>query len=1047
MAEKLVEVLVEYVQQRQIASDKGEGQARKSEFSDMLWDDIEKLFTELTATLRVKTTIENAVCQALYGKAKESVVQRLICRYIVKIFVYMDGTAEVVTGGTKLNAEQKSWRDYFKCVVGNVTLIKLFEKNCAAKDIINKVSRHMSTISKALAGHTNSQQCQGLDYDSLSIGTKFVAGTMGEWINRWRLTSVGGLGGSRAQTSCAAPTSITKARAKTDSEDAHVVKLFQDGTAREVAGLIHKEAKITESQRRRIMQAAKDKGTATSVLDEVMRQIETKHHGDGGNIQVPDPSASIHATGTQPQGPKGKPSAGRELGDPAGGRSLPPSQPQAPASAVLPARPQAPPPPSPPQDPTTQGGKETHSTDRCSKPAQSATVVNAGEGLAGAKSITTITFGTSSGTHDDCDQKSKDTEAGLSAPTNTESTEQTVPQAAAGPPSSGPTSTSTQTPSTEATRAATPAGPPGPTATAGEADSSGQDAVVDGGNDDPPPLNPPKPKPHPNPEQSGSSSPSGPTSTGRAPDGQSTRSYERGGGGAVAPGSPPGSQDIASPGGGDPSASLPPGGAQDPNHGEIPAVVTQSGSGHVPGGGVSNTPGGPTQKPNDAPPLVPLLRSKPFDPKDLIPYTPALLPAVVGTAIIAFFLWKYFAYLAKRRRTYRTVRDVPSPPLDEDILEHLQRGDLPPPDYDYTMVRDRQPASTSARRRRSPRVHTRTIIELHLEVLHECEATEWENAKDDYLQIVVEQFAQEFAQDLMRDQETNNNIVGVSTADHGLLGNHVPSTLDPPIDSDGHDPCPPHDPDPWSCMETIQFARERAPPNADDPDPWSCMEPVQLATDTSPPDEEDPDPWRCMETIHPEKQQRNVHSHPGDAPSDCTQCIPWIDRNKHLLQDCTTQQWFLQLKLEWTQYLRQHAPNDDNVHRELSEQRSIGCVEMKKDAWKQWVVKQHNDMAKYIEKDWFRHLLNTVQEETVPAKGDVPAVDTDLNMQIVTAAADILSVRDIPRTQPLHPQPYMTKPLTAQLWMLLLAFVIEQCELESRLQEKELYVDDLLAKI
>ncbi|KJP84684.1 hypothetical protein AK88_05684, partial [Plasmodium fragile] len=32
--------------------------------------------------------------------------------------------------------------------------------------------------------------------------------------------------------------------------------------------------------------------------------------------------------------------------------------------------------------------------------------------------------------------------------------------------------------------------------------------------------------------------------------------------------------------------------------------------------------------------------SKSFDPKDLIPYTPAIIPAVVGIGVIAFFLWK-----------------------------------------------------------------------------------------------------------------------------------------------------------------------------------------------------------------------------------------------------------------------------------------------------------------------------------------------------------------------------------------------------------------------
>ncbi|KJP88228.1 hypothetical protein AK88_02175 [Plasmodium fragile] len=309
MAEKLVEVLVQYVQQRKIGSDTAEGQGRKSEFSDMLWDDIEKLFTELTDKLKEKDIMESALCQEIYGKKKKLAPEKLLCRYIVKIFVYMDGKEEVVEGLTTLNAGHTRWRDYFKCVVGNVTLIKLFEKNCAATEIINKVSREMSTIGMTLAGKSNSKQCQGLDYESLNIGTKFVAGTMGEWINRWKITSVGGVSGSRAPTSCSAPTSITKATATTDSEDAHVVKLFEDGTARDVAGLIQKKATITADERQKIMEAAKDKGPAKSVLDEVMREIERQATGNGGHIQVPDPRAPTPATGTPSKESTGQPEA------------------------------------------------------------------------------------------------------------------------------------------------------------------------------------------------------------------------------------------------------------------------------------------------------------------------------------------------------------------------------------------------------------------------------------------------------------------------------------------------------------------------------------------------------------------------------------------------------------------------------------------------------------------------------------------------------------------------------------------------------------------
>ncbi|KJP85070.1 hypothetical protein AK88_05292 [Plasmodium fragile] len=483
--------------------------------------------------------------------------------------------------------------------------------------------------------------------------------------------------------------------------------------------------------------------------------------------------------------------------------------------------------------------------------------------------------------------------------------------------------------------------------------------------------------------------------------------------------------------------------------------------------------------------------------------------SAVTVALLGYSLWKYFAYLAKRRRTYRTVRDVPSPPLDEEILQHLQRGE-PPRDYGYTLIRDRRAASTCARRRRHPRAHKRTIIELHLEVLHECEATEWENVKEDYWKIVVEQFAQELMRDLMRDDHRNNNILGVSTSDHGSSPSIVSSTLHPSTDSAQTDPCPPHDPDPWSCMKNIQLAMDPSAPNAEHPDPWSCMETIhiptapgppnacdscscmetiqlathpcrpnehdpwscmeniQLATDPCapdeddpwscmeniqlerdrcPPNEEDPDAWSCMDTIHldTEPDPHSSPRHECPIPDDIN-WINWIDRNKHIVRACTTQPWFLQLKAEWKQHLHQHWTDEVSGHRELGDPGNIPSTEMKKlRLWNEWVATQHRQLRMH-KAEWFQHLLNTVQEETVSEKGAVPAVENDLEVDTVMGTEHIPIVRDVPRSQPMHQHLYMNKPLTAKICILLLALVIEQCEVERSLQEQQLYVDDLLQK-
>ncbi|KJP89999.1 hypothetical protein AK88_00168 [Plasmodium fragile] len=749
-------------------------------------------------------------------------------------------------------------------------------------------------------------------------------------------------------------------------------------------------------------------------------------------------------------------------------------------------------------------------------------------------------------------------------------------------------------------------GDTGPSGSAGEKGGSGEagntvPAVVDGGNDDPPPLNPPKPKPNPNPNQSGSSSPSGSGAPAAGGAGGGV-SGEAGKGGAGAVGGTGGSSGG---GGGGGSGSNLSSGSETSTPAQGPELSTTT--------TVTQTPSSETLSPTSpqspvqpSPPkagedavahFVPP-PSTPFDPKNLIPYTPAIIPAVVGIGIIAFFLWKYFAYLGKkRRRTYRTVRDVPSPPLDEEILDHLQRDAPPPPAYGYTMVT--QPASTCGRGR-PPRVNRRTIIELHLEVLNERESAEWDNVKDDYLQIVV----QEFAQDLMRDEETNNNILGVSITKQALSGHNVASTesdgtnpLPPPADDPWRcmetipfvtdtsppnaddrwncmetiqletdpcasnaddpdpwscmetiqlatDPCRPYDPDAWSCMETIQLDTDRAPPNEDNPDPWSCMqniqfatdhcppnadnpcscmEPIQfakdtapptedapdpwrcmqtiqLATDTSPPNEHDPDPWSCMEPTPLERDRCQPNEHDPD-PWSCMETAPlepeeppsplayscdpsneyptpdhinwinWIDRNRHLLRECTTQPWFNALKSEWKQYYQQYAPNEAS-----GVNRTAATMESRKfDAWKEWVAKQHALMNTYSEEPWFQHLWSNIAQTGVVTEEDGmpeqirtvqgvshihtvdekpttfvtdqgPPVEKGLKVEEALEGGSALKVRHLPQQQ-LHPQPYMKQPLTAQTWILILALVIEQCELESSMQEKELYVDDLLQQL
>ncbi|KJP85317.1 hypothetical protein AK88_05050 [Plasmodium fragile] len=232
---------------------------------------------------------------------------------------------------------------------------------------------------------------------------------------------------------------------------------------------------------------------------------------------------------------------------------------------------------------------------------------------------------------------------------NSNAQEETTPSLSPGPHLPTP-----QTPS-HAPGAAGPVHPAGASGPAGEKGGSGEagntvPAVADGGNDDPPPLNPPKPKPNPNPDQSGTSGSGGGAdqSSGGGADGVS--------GGAGKGGADGGGQGGGSSGGG-----------------------TGRGAGAAVGGAGGSPPSsGPSSDTNQQDQSMLPLPSKPFHPKDLIPYNPAIIPAVVCIGIIAFFLWKHpgdfdrheepLAKLRVRNRVARSLAKIKAIPSEHELV-------------------------------------------------------------------------------------------------------------------------------------------------------------------------------------------------------------------------------------------------------------------------------------------------------------------------------------------------------------------------------------------
>ncbi|ANQ10362.1 SICA antigen [Plasmodium coatneyi] len=147
-------------------------------------------------------------------------------------------------------------------------------------------------------------------------------------------------------------------------------------------------------------------------------------------------------------------------------------------------------------------------------------------------------------------------------------------------------------------------------------------------------------------------------------------------------------------------------------------------------GGSKSSPGTP---PVPSPAKLVNMKDNPF-----LPYLP-LAPAIIGISAMSYILWKYFGMLRKGRKRYRRAHQ-------EQIIQHIEE-DGP---HAYTLVKERRhPRSTPEKRRKKRGVDRRAgrrgvrgrmIIDIHLEVLNECQKGDLHSTKEDFFEILVQEF-------------------------------------------------------------------------------------------------------------------------------------------------------------------------------------------------------------------------------------------------------------------------------------------------------------------
>ncbi|CAA9990302.1 SICAvar, type I [Plasmodium knowlesi strain H] len=136
----------------------------------------------------------------------------------------------------------------------------------------------------------------------------------------------------------------------------------------------------------------------------------------------------------------------------------------------------------------------------------------------------------------------------------------------------------------------------------------------------------------------------------------------------------------------------------------------------------------------------------------LTPFLP-LAPVSIGLSAMAYYLWKYFGPLGKGgSRFRRSPAQASRPSVQEQLLDHVQQDSS----HEYQLVKERKPRSAPTRTKRSGPVNRRTIIEIHFEVLDECQKGDTQLNQKDFLELLVQEF---MGSEFMEEEQVPKELV------------------------------------------------------------------------------------------------------------------------------------------------------------------------------------------------------------------------------------------------------------------------------------------------
>ncbi|ANQ06014.1 SICA-like antigen [Plasmodium coatneyi] len=125
--------------------------------------------------------------------------EKELCKLLLRIFLWIDGFEQHVEPGepgslkyttwkkrddSGVTPEQRDLQPYYRCLLGNVTIIKMLGRHCSFNTVAPVIGSKRESVRQSFGDMSDGNEiCKDVDVGSLNLGGMFMWGEIKKWID------------------------------------------------------------------------------------------------------------------------------------------------------------------------------------------------------------------------------------------------------------------------------------------------------------------------------------------------------------------------------------------------------------------------------------------------------------------------------------------------------------------------------------------------------------------------------------------------------------------------------------------------------------------------------------------------------------------------------------------------------------------------------------------------------------------------------------------------------------------------------------------------